>query len=151
MTAAARFIEGKHYYVTPSGCWEWLWCRGPDGYGQYGTTIRKAHRIAYTDAKGPVPRGLDVCHSCDNRACINPSHLWVGTRKENMQDAVRKNRVRRGENVASAKLNARQVSVIRSAARFGVPQRFLAGCFGVCQATIWQVISGHTWRDRYAC
>jgi len=79
-------------------CWEWQGDLHPNGYGyttRYEDRKRKhVHRISYEMFKGEIPQGLYVCHSCDNRKCINPDHLWVGTAKENMQDAKRKGRLR---------------------------------------------------------
>lgn len=79
------------------GCWEWKGDLHPNGYGyttNYETRKRShVHRLSYQIFKGEIPFGLYVCHHCDNPRCINPDHLWVGTAKENMQDAARKGRL----------------------------------------------------------
>ena len=121
------------------GCWLWRASRKPHGYGQLrldGTT-RYAHRVAYRLVKGPIPTGLDVCHLCDVRACVNPAHLFVGTRADNMQDAARKGRV------GSAKLTPEDVRAIRADTR---PQVAIAASYGVVQTTISSIKRGKTWR-----
>lgn len=84
-----------------SGCWLWDACVDKHGYARFGIRMPdgsmywgKAHRAAYQFFRAPIPEGLDVCHSCDVRCCVNPSHLFVGTRKGNMQDASVKGRIR---------------------------------------------------------
>ena len=80
-----------------NGCWEWKGDLHPNGYGyttNHETGKRShVHRTSYAIFKGEIPKGLYVCHACDNPRCINPEHLWIGTAKENMADAKRKNRL----------------------------------------------------------
>ncbi len=78
----------------PHECWEWQAFRFVNGYGQFWHQGRdgKAHRMAYTMAKGPIPEGLVVMHTCDNRACCNPDHLRLGTQGDNLQDMYDKDR-----------------------------------------------------------
>ena len=79
-----------------SDCIEHQGYVGPNGYGRAylsGHGEDGAHKIAWIKAFGPVPKGLDVCHTCDNRKCINVDHLWLGTRSENILDAVKKGRM----------------------------------------------------------
>jgi hypothetical protein len=72
-------------------CWEWKRSRFPDGYGQVNHTV--AHRIAWEMTNGPIPEGLWVLHKCDNPPCCNPNHLFLGTVKDNVHDAMRKGRM----------------------------------------------------------
>lgn len=83
------------YEVDPeTGCWEWGDLIDAYGYGYATKRLgqSKAHRLSYVYHVGPIPDGLLVCHSCDNRRCINPEHLWVGTHSDNTRDAVAKGR-----------------------------------------------------------
>lgn len=85
----------KSFDVNPeNGCWEWNRNLSQSGYGcmkAMGFNI-KAHRLSYEIHKGSIPEGMFVCHSCDNRKCVNPNHLWIGTNKDNMLDMSIKGR-----------------------------------------------------------
>lgn len=94
-------IERAVERVTESGCWIWMGKVQNKGYAiaiaakrDYGTTV--VHRIAYQIAYGPFPRDLLVCHRCDVRCCVNPTHLFLGTNLDNTRDMDRKGRGRRG-------------------------------------------------------
>jgi len=107
----------RHYIPEPnSGCWLWIGSlQGKSGYGQMGMPggrpIR-AHRLAYQLFKGKIPKGLDVRHTCDLRCCVNPEHLLVGTRQQNMEDAVRRGRQARGFMLPHTKLSDLQITNI---------------------------------------
>lgn len=80
--------------VTESGCWEYSGFRGDGNYGQMYCRGKqwRVHRLSFTLFKGPIPEGMDVCHSCDNPPCFNPDHLWPGDPKANGKDCVQKGR-----------------------------------------------------------
>jgi len=88
-------FKSKLSEPTETGCLLWTASKSNRGYGVFsdgwGKTI-SAHRFAYQLAKGSIPAGMVVCHSCDNPACCNPDHLWLGTRSDNQRDMVAKGR-----------------------------------------------------------
>jgi hypothetical protein len=108
-----RFLE--KVVEQPSGCHEWSGCLMPNGYGQFHLNGKTAyaHRVAYELANGPFPKEAFVMHSCDNRKCVNPAHLSLGTFDANMADMVEKSRQAHGAKNGRAKLTPDQVRAIR--------------------------------------
>lgn len=91
---AERFWE-KVDRAEGDACWEWQAGRFSNGYGQFMRVKHQmalAHRMAYELTNGPIPEGLLVLHRCDNRPCVRPDHLWLGTHSENMRDMHAKGR-----------------------------------------------------------
>jgi hypothetical protein len=147
-------------------CWPWKGSRGRTGYGRLRPQAnlgdqRLAHRAAWTLARGPIPAGLRVLHSCDNRACCNPRHLFLGTQADNMADCKRKgraaagdrngtrtrpDRVRRGERSGRAKLTAADVCAIRREAASGALQREIAARYGIDRSVVSRIVAGLAWR-----
>lgn len=134
--------------LVKDGCWEWTGSRSR-GYGQMKLNgrIQRAHRAAYAFFVGEIPASLFVLHHCDNPSCVKPSHLFLGTQADNMQDAVRKGRraVNAGENNPASKLTWEDVREIR-AVRGRMTHREIAGAHGVSPAAVSAILSGRKWR-----
>lgn len=95
--AKERFVAKVVRVEKADACWEFTGSIGRDGYGQFrsnrgGSGMEKAHRYAWFLENGDIPEGLFVLHRCDNRKCVRPSHLWLGTLSDNMKDMVAKGR-----------------------------------------------------------
>ena len=127
------------------GCWLWTGYRDAEGRGQistsgYNTPIR-AHIASWILHKGPVPDGLCVCHTCDNPPCVNPDHLWIGTKADNSADMVSKGRAQGRKR----KLTWESVNEIRQS---DFPRHTLALMFGVSQTMISLVRHYRVWKVR---
>lgn len=139
-----------------SGCW--LWFGGEKGSNKYGSLKVDgrpfvAHRYSFVIHKGQIPDGLLVLHHCDNPACVNPDHLFLGTHQENMADMTRKGRQARGPSLAKAQQNflrrgeKNAMHKVTDAQReeikgSGLSQRVLARIYGITQTGIWRIKHG---------
>lgn len=155
-------------------CWEWQALKNDKGYGRFHSkgTMIMAHKAAYVISGNDLVEGLFVCHRCDNPACVNPDHLWLGTHTDNMRDAAAKGRLAcgakngtqahpesraygnrngsitcpqkrpRGESHRKSKLNNSKVAEILTSGQSGAS---LARKFNVHQNTIFRVRSGKSW------
>lgn len=141
----------------PDACHPWMGSRSK-GYGNFGLKGRgrtRAHRSGWELFVGPIPDGLFVCHSCDNPACCNPKHWFLGTHRQNMRDMIQKGRrkdirppVHFGEKHPGSKLTQSQVREIREAyvGRYGQKAQ-LAREFGVSTQQIFNILSMKHWVD----
>lgn len=132
-------------------CWLWLASTDGRGYGKkyWHGKNDKAHRVSWMISVGEIPNGLWVLHKCDNRLCVNPKHLFLGTNQDNVTDRENKNRGNqpKGEKVGLAKLNANQVREIRKRyAEGGILYRELAAEYGVNECNIGHIITRWTWK-----
>lgn len=128
-------------------CWPWTGAVDEKGYGRFMLEGRnqRAHRVALALDGRPVPVGFDGCHACDNPPCVNPAHLWPGSRLENVRDASAKGRRASvaGERNPRARLTPSQVVEIRE--RASERRIDLAREFGVARSTIQSLITGGNW------
>jgi hypothetical protein len=148
-------INERFWKKVVVGPWCWLWV-GPtyrnSGYGCLNVLGKMllSHRMSWVMAFGSIPSGMCVLHRCDNRPCVNPSHLFLGTKSDNMKDMMAKGRYVRsgfpGELNPSAKLTASQVAEIRTRLASGETKAAQARRYGVCHSTISLISSGMTWR-----
>jgi hypothetical protein len=135
-------------------CWNWLGAQDPYGYGRFswnGKSNAKAHRVAYAISKneGELPHpSVLICHTCDNRICVRPEHLYAGTPQSNVQDRDSRGRYVscEGENNGASKLTEGLVKSILSYKGKGLTQSKVAAKFGINQITVSRIWRGKTWR-----
>lgn len=135
-----------------SQCWLWQASITGGGYGQIGLGKRgsgrgDAHRVSWLLCNGPIPDDKQVLHHCDNKLCVNPDHLYLGTRIDNMRDALERGQKLIGSQCSFAKLNREQVLDIRKQRADGVTQQKLADLYGVSRGTIYRATSETAYRD----
>lgn len=132
-----------------SDCVEWTAYRNKGGYGvrRYKGVVMLAHRVAWIEEFASIPDGMCVLHKCDNPGCINPAHLWLGTRTDNNLDKLQKGREShlKGASNPRAKLTDIQVSELRSLYASGEKIIPLGQRFGVSKSQVWNVVSGEHW------
>lgn len=143
--------EAWSQYIVRGGvdeCWEWQGPMQGWGYGALSFQGQKfgAHRVAYELHNGPIPDGMQVCHTCDNPPCCNPSHLFLGSNDDNVRDRTLKGRSARGERVHNAKLTRKDVVKIRSLVQAGVSRQEIAKRYGITDGYVGRLARRKAWR-----
>ena len=131
-------------------CYEWNGYKDKDGYGRHrpgtGKNYVGAHRFSWELSGGSIPEGMHVLHRCDNRGCVNPVHLFLGSNLDNVKDMTRKERQNRGSKHPNAVLNEKLAGEIKQLLAHGVPQKKLARMYGVSRDTIRGIYRGQSWK-----
>lgn len=136
------------------GCWNWTANKNNKGYGLFrpgGTAPKRlAHRLSYENSYGPIPHGLNILHSCDNPACVNPAHLRPGTQVENVRDMIERGRqvlsTLKGEQIATSRLTGEDVIGIRTDYCSGVALDAICAKYGIQRSSIKDYTSGRSWK-----
>lgn len=133
-----------------NGCWNW-YKHNSRGYPNMHDGLKPiaAHRFSFEFHCGPIPKGMVVMHRCDNKRCVNPDHLMVGTHAQNVADMIEKGRKVqvRGVRIAKAKLNPEKAAEIKTLLAEGrLLKKEIAARFGIHPTTVWFIEQGRTWR-----
>lgn len=135
----------------PNGCWLWIGTLTKNGYGQLPKhRDRYAHRSSFRFFHGPIPPRMSVLHKrhCTSKACVNPDHLYVGTQKENVADAIAVGQMPYGERNGHAKHSAETVRRVRSLFASGMRQVEIRKQLGLHKSVVWEIV--HERRRKHA-
>lgn len=130
-----HFVPGE-----PGECWEWQGPMSSMGYGRVSLNGDRilAHRASYIIFKGELAAGMEACHECDNRRCVNPAHLFAGTQVDNIKDAAVKGRMGR-------KLTPAIVREIREFLAQGYQQNAVAAMYGISAGNVNSIVKRRSW------
>lgn len=142
-TRARQHFE-SHYEKT-NGCWEWKGRLNKGGYGKFGAG-RIASRLQYIYYYGPIAKELQVCHTCDNRRCVNPDHLFLGTAADNLKDMTQKGRRARGSKIASSVLTEEIVLEIRKKRLEGWKYKELEATYNLIRRHVHSICKNQMWQ-----
>lgn len=143
-----RFFE--KIVVGIGGCWTWVGALTRGNYGMIRAMgEQRAHRVSFRIHYGPIPEGTHVLHRCDNRQCVNPEHLFLGTHSDNMIDMWSKGRSNRkhvrGEDHHKTTLSKKEVAYIRKKVRAGCTRVSMARKFNVSPSTVGRIVANKSW------
>lgn len=160
IVSSRRCLMPRGVYVRPTAhdrfwakvdktgdCWIWLGSMLKDGYGNFneGRKTIPAHRFSFKEFIGPIPTGKLVRHTCDNPSCVRPSHLVLGTQKDNCADAVERGRNVRGESHGMSKITASKALEVKVALASGRGLKDVALLTGVAYSTVNDIKRGRAW------
>ena len=147
LTPEQRFWNRTDQTGGAASCWNWTGAIDSNGYGACGYNGKKVntHRLAWKLANGPIQGRFDVRHSCDNRKCCNPAHLSLGTRGENMRDAVERARTAKGEYNGLSILSEPLVKAIKILAQ-DHSSYWIHKTLGLSKTTVLNITRGVTWK-----
>ena len=149
-----RYYFDKHV-IRQEGCWGWKGALSGNGYGFISVNSNNngkrihSNRVSWMIHFGEIPKGLLVCHTCDNRSCANPKHLFLGTTKDNAIDRKIKGRNgdQFGEKNGSSKLTYEQVNEIRELLKKNITGRSIAKLFNISDITVSNIKTGRIWKN----
>jgi hypothetical protein len=156
MTDKSRFRN--NFTITKCGCWNWNGSEESNTYGRcrYKGNFCLSHRVSYLLYVGPITKGLKVLHKCNNKKCVNPEHLYLGTAYDNVQDSIDAGThfslnhsdlsdFKSGENHPLAKLNNEDVICIKKMLRDNIDKKLICRIYKIGKSTLQNIFSGKTW------